>query len=198
MARMARKSAGSLGRYLSGFKRLLDRIDPREVEDLAGEITAAYREGRTVFLIGNGGSGSAASHFCEDLGKGTLTDFERQKRLRVISLTDNAPYILAWANDVGYECIFAEQLKNLARAGDLLVAISGSGNSRNVLRAVEYGNGIGMRTFGVTGYDGGKLRRLAQKGLHVPSFNMGEVEAAHAVVFHYLLDELRERFKGLS
>lgn len=198
MARMARRDAGSLGRYLSGFRRLLGRIDPREVEALADALADAYRQGRTVFLIGNGGSGSAASHFCEDLGKGTLTDFERQKRLRVISLTDNAPYILAWANDAGYECIFAEQLKNLARAGDLLVAISGSGNSANILRAVEYGNAIGMRTFGVTGYDGGKLRRLAQKSLHVPSFNMGAVEAAHAVVFHYLLDALRERFKNLS
>lgn len=195
---MVERSKGSLKRYLSGFRRLLGRIDPREVEDLARAIGDAYREGRTVFLIGNGGSGAAASHFCEDLGKGTLTDFERQKRLRVISLTDNAPYILAWANDVGYECIFAEQLKNLARAGDLLVAISGSGNSPNILRAVEYGNAIGMRTFGVTGYDGGKLRQLAQRSLHVPSFNMGVVEAAHAVVFHYLLDELRERFKNLS
>jgi len=193
---MPKNTTPSLKSYLSGFAKLLGKIDPKEVDALAGAIEEAYREGRTVFLIGNGGSGSAASHFCEDLGKGTLTDFERQKRLRVMSLTDNAPYILAWANDVGYERIFSEQLKNLARAGDLLVAISGSGNSPNVLRAVEYARSIGMETFGVTGYDGGKLRKMAGRSVHVPSFNMGAVEAAHAVVFHYLLDALRERFKS--
>jgi len=192
---MLKNAAPSLRSYLNGFAKLLAKIDPREVQALADGIAGAYRDGRTVFLIGNGGSGSAASHFCEDLGKGTLVDFERQKRLKVMSLTDNAPYILAWANDVGYDCIFSEQLKNLARAGDLLVAISGSGNSPNVLKAVEYAHAIGMRTFGITGFDGGKLRKMAQRSLHVPSFNMGAVEAAHAVVFHYLLDTLRERFR---
>ncbi len=195
---MPKNAAPSLKSYLSGFTKLLGKIDPKEVQALADAIEAAYRDGRTVFLIGNGGSGSASSHFCEDLGKGTLVDFERQKRLRVMSLTDNAPYILAWANDVGYDCIFSEQLKNLARAGDLLVAISGSGNSPNVLKAVEYAHKAGMKTFGITGYDGGKLRKKAQRFLHVPSFNMGAVEAAHAVVFHYLLDALRERFKSIA
>ncbi len=182
--------------YLAGFKKLLDRIGEEEVRALADAIEGAYREGRSVFIIGNGGSGAAASHFCEDLGKGTITDFERQRRLRVMSLTDNAPYILAWANDVGYDCIFEEQLKNLARPGDLLIAISGSGNSPNIIRAVRRAHRIGMETFGITGYDGGKLRRLARRSVHVPSFNMGEVEAAHSVVFHYLLDALRERFKS--
>jgi D-sedoheptulose 7-phosphate isomerase len=192
---MPKNEKMSLKSYVSGFTELLGKIDPAEVEALAGALEDAYREGRTVFIIGNGGSGSAASHFCEDLGKGTLVDFEKQKRLRVMSLTDNAPYILAWANDVGYDCIFSEQLKNLAREGDLLVAISGSGNSPNVLKAVEYAHQAGMRTFGITGFDGGRLRKEARQCLHVPSFNMGAVEAAHAVVFHYLLDALRERFK---
>jgi D-sedoheptulose 7-phosphate isomerase len=195
---MPKNATTSLKSYLSGFSKLLGKIDPREVQALADAIEEAYRHGRTVFLIGNGGSGSAASHFCEDLGKGTLVDFEKQKRLRVMSLTDNAPYILAWANDVGYDCIFSEQLKNLAREGDLLVAISGSGNSPNVLKAVDYAHKAGMMTFGITGYDGGKLRKRARQSLHVPSFNMGAVEAAHAVVFHYLLDALRERFKSIA
>jgi D-sedoheptulose 7-phosphate isomerase len=195
---MPKSEKMSLKSYVSGFTELLGKIDPAEVEALAGALEDAYREGRTVFLIGNGGSGSAASHFCEDLGKGTLVDFDKQKRLRVMSLTDNAPYILAWANDVGYDCIFSEQLKNLAREGDLLVAISGSGNSPNVLKAVEYAHQSGMRTFGITGFDGGRLRKEARQSLHVPSFNMGAVEAAHAVVFHYLLDALRERFKPVA
>jgi D-sedoheptulose 7-phosphate isomerase len=127
---------------------------------------------------------------CEDLGKGTLHDFEGQKRLKVMSLTDNAPYILAWANDEGYERIFVEQLKNFAEPGALLIAISGSGNSANVLRAVEYANANGMTTFGVTGYDGGQLKHISQKCLHVPSYNMGAVEAVHGIVFHYLVEAL--------
>lgn len=195
---MPKNEKPSLKSYLSMFAELLKKIDPAEVEALAGALEDAYRAGRTVFIIGNGGSGSAASHFCEDLGKGTLVDFEKQKRLRVMSLTDNAPYILAWANDVGYDHIFSEQLKNLAREGDLLVAISGSGNSPNVLKAVEYAHKAGLKTFGITGFDGGRLRKEAHQSLHVPSFNMGAVEAAHAVVFHYLLDALRERFKPVA
>src|SRR5262245_42227537 len=111
----------------------LARLNPAEVRALADAIHECYRHGRTVFLCGNGGSGSNASHFCEDLGKGTLRrqdfDNDQKKRLRVLSLTDNTPYILAWANDEGFERVFVEQLKNLAAPGDLLIAISGSGNS---------------------------------------------------------------------
>jgi D-sedoheptulose 7-phosphate isomerase len=188
----------SWNRYVERTTALLDLVDPIEVQALVDAICDAYRQEQLVFIVGNGGSGANASHLCEDLGKGTLTDFERQKRLRVISLTDNTPYILAWANDEGYERIFCEQLKNLAQVGALLIAISGSGNSPNVLRAVEYAQGYGMRTFGITGYDGGQLRALADQGLHVPSDDMGLVEAVHGVVFHYLVDALRERFAQLA
>jgi D-sedoheptulose 7-phosphate isomerase len=105
---------------------------------------------------------------------------------------------MAWANDEGYERIFCEQLKNLAQPGALLIAISGSGNSPNVLRAVEYANANGMRSFAVTGFDGGQLKKIAGDGLHVPSNNMGAVEAVHGVLFHYLVDALRERFARIS
>lgn len=179
--------------YRDDFFELIRRVDEREVEALIQAIHDAYNNNRFVFLIGNGGSGANASHFCEDLGKGTLTDFENQKRLKVLSLTDNTPYILAWANDTSYERIFIEQLKNFAEPDALLIAISGSGNSPNVLRAVEYANAQGMKSFGITGYDGGQLRQLAHQGLHIPSYNMGAVESAHMVVFHYVLDELRSR-----
>src|SRR5690606_15345673 len=151
-----------------------------------------------VFIIGNGGSGANASHLCEDLGKGTLTDFDNQKRLKVLSLTDNTPYILAWANDTDYERVFVEQLKNFAQPGSLLIAISGSGNSPNVLRAVEYANENGIRTFGISGYDGGRLKHLCQQNLHVPSFDMGAVESVHMVLFHYVLNTLKERFKAYA
>jgi len=187
----------SLTAYLDDVNRVMRLVDPKEVDGLIDLLTDAYTKGRFVFIAGNGGSGSNASHLCEDLGKGTVVDFERQKRLRVLSLTDNTPYILAWANDTGFDRVFVEQLKNLAEPGALLIAISGSGNSPNVLKAVEYANAHGMTTVGMTGYDGGRLAKLAQHRFHVPSTNMGVVEAVHAILFHHILDTLRERFQKL-
>jgi D-sedoheptulose 7-phosphate isomerase len=183
--------------FLQRVGEELLRVDPAEVQALAEVMYRTYREGRFIFVIGNGGSGSNASHFCEDVGKGTLRredfDDESKKRVRVLSLTDNTPYILAWGNDEGFERVFVEQLKNLASPGDLLIAISGSGNSPNVLRAVAWANEHGLRTFGCTGFGGGKLRRLAQQGLHVPLDDMGIVETIHLAAFHWVVDDLHRR-----
>ena len=187
--------------FLERVARELLRIDPAEVKALADAVYECYQSRRFVFLCGNGGSGSNASHFCEDLGKGTLRredfDDDTKKRLRVLSLTDNTPYILAWANDEGFERVFVEQLKNLASPGDPLIAISGSGNSPNVLRAVEWANRNGLKTFGCTGFGGGKLRGLAQRGLHVPLDDMGIVETIHLAAFHWVVDDLHRRI-GLN
>lgn len=180
--------------YLDQCDAVARGLDVDAIDRLVQAIEGAYRDGRCVFIIGNGGSGANASHLCEDLGKGTLSDFERQRRLKVISLTDNTPYILAWGNDVSYDCVFVEQLKNLAASGDLLIAISGSGNSPNVLRAVEWANARGLKTFAFTGYDGGKLRPMAADCVHVDNHNMGLVEAVHGIVFHYLIEVLKPRF----
>jgi D-sedoheptulose 7-phosphate isomerase len=183
--------------FLERVGQELLRIDPAEVKALADAIYDCYQKARFVFVIGNGGSGSNASHFCEDLGKGTLRrqdfDNDAKKRLRIISLTDNTPYILAWGNDEGFERVFVEQLKNLASPGDLLIAISGSGNSPNVLLAVEWANQHDLRTFGCTGFGGGKLRHLAQQGLHVPLDDMGIVESIHLTAFHWVVDDLHRR-----
>jgi D-sedoheptulose 7-phosphate isomerase len=183
--------------FLDRVGEELRRIDPTEVKALADAVYDCYERGRFVFVIGNGGSGSNASHFCEDLGKGTLRredfDNDRKRRLKVLSLTDNTPYILAWGNDEGFERVFVEQLKNLASAGDLLIAISGSGNSPNVLRAVDWANRHGLKTFGCTGFGGGKLRGLAQQGLHVPLDDMGIVESIHLTAFHWVVDDLHRR-----
>ena len=187
-----------LGQYLEDFNALLKKVDSKEVDTLADLIADAYKNDRFVFIIGNGGSGANASHLCEDLGKGTLHNFETQKRLKVMSLTDNTPYILAYGNDLGYDRVFVEQLKNFAQPGALLISISGSGNSANVLKAVEWANANGLKTVGITGYDGGKLRKLCHHGVHVPSHNMGAVESVHMVIFHYLLDTLYERFKTVA
>jgi D-sedoheptulose 7-phosphate isomerase len=175
----------------------LQRIDPEEVKALADAVYDCYLKGRFVFVIGNGGSGANASHLSEDLGKGTLRqqdfDDDSKKRLRILSLTDNTPYLLAWGNDEGFDRVFVEQLKNLASPGDLLIAISGSGNSPNILRAVEWANRIGLTTFGCTGYNGGKLREMAQRCLHVPLDDMGIVESVHLTVFHWVVDDLHRR-----
>jgi D-sedoheptulose 7-phosphate isomerase len=187
--------------FLERVGQELLRIDPAEVKALADAVYACYEQGRLVFLCGNGGSGSNCSHFCEDLGKGTLRrqdfDDDGKRRLRVLSLTDNTPYILAWGNDEGFDRVFVEQLKNLAGPGDLLIAVSGSGNSPNVLRAVEWANRHGLKTFGCTGFSGGKLRLLAQQGLHVPLEDMGIVESIHLTAFHWVVDDLHRRI-GLN
>jgi D-sedoheptulose 7-phosphate isomerase len=176
------------------FKEILDRVDGAEVARLVDLLAQKRRENRFVFIAGNGGSAANASHFCEDLAKGTLHDLERQRRLKAMSLTDNTPAILAWGNDEGYDRIFVEQLKTYASPGDVLVAISGSGNSPNVLAAVDWATEHGLITVGVTGFDGGRLRPKVAHALHVPVQNMGAAEAVHDVVFHYLVEALRERF----
>ena len=183
--------------FLERVGQEMQRIDAAQVKALADVMYECYEKGRMIFLIGNGGSGSNASHFCEDVGKGTLRredyDNDHKKRFRIVSLTDNTPYILAWGNDEGFDRVFVEQLKNLAGPGDLLIAISGSGNSGNILRAVEWAKAHQMKTFGCTGFSGGKLRTLAHQSLHVPLDDMGIVESIHLTAFHWVVDDLYRR-----
>jgi D-sedoheptulose 7-phosphate isomerase len=184
--------------YLKRLGEELLRIDPAEVTLLAETMWQRYEAGQMIFLIGNGGSGSNASHFGEDVGKGSLKlpddlTNDGKKRFRILSLTDNTPYILAWANDEGFDRVFVEQLRNLARPGDLLIAISGSGNSKNILAAVQWANRNGLTTFGCTGYTGGQLRSLAHHNLHVPLDDMGIVETVHLAAFHWVVDDLYRR-----
>ena len=173
------------------------RMDHASLERLAEAIVLRYKADGTVFLIGNGGSASTASHACEDFGKGSLRredfDNDSKQRLRVISLADSPAYLLAWGNDEGFDRVFLEQLKNLARPGDLLIAISGSGNSPNVLRAVEWAHKNGVGTFGMTGFSGGKLKTMANDCFHVDLNDMGLVESVHLVGIHWIVDELHRQ-----
>jgi D-sedoheptulose 7-phosphate isomerase len=178
--------------YLEKVQELLAGLAAPS-ERLIETLFEAFEEERTIFLVGNGGSAAAASHFGQDLAKGTLSSMQAKRRFRVIPLTDNVGFITALANDEGYDAIFEQQLRNLARRGDVLVAISGSGNSPNVLRAVEYARSIGMKSIGVTGFDGGKLRQLADESVHVPIEDMGMTEALHGVVFHLAMAQLRTK-----
>ncbi len=184
--------------YLRRMGDEIARLDPAPVQKLADLMWERYEAGRMIFLIGNGGSGSNASHFGEDIGKGSLKlpeDLQEngKKRFRILSLTDNTPYILAWANDEGFDRVFVEQLRNLASPGDLLIAISGSGNSANILKAVDWSNRNGVSTFGCTGYTGGKLQSLAHHNLHVDLCDMGIVETVHLAAFHWVVDDLYRR-----
>ncbi len=192
----------TLAEYLDRCADVFKQLDLSQAEQLSQDIYDAYEQGRFVYICGNGGSGANASHLCEDLGKSTLDpkDFtnDEVKRLKVLSLTDNTPYILAWGNDEGFDRIFLEQLKNFAQPKDVLIAISGSGNSPNVLNAVEWANRHDLITWGVTGYSGGKLRTLAQKSLHVPLDDMGLVESIHLVLFHWILNDVHARINRVG
>ena len=141
-----------------------------------------------------------ASHLGEDLGKGCLPQAdlrdESKRRLKVLSLTDNVGWLTALGNDCGYDQIFVQQLMNYGQPGDLVIAISGSGNSPNVLAAVDWANRHGLKTFGMTGYNGGKLKQMQQAGIHVPLDDMGMVESIHGCLMHWVIDDLYGRING--
>jgi D-sedoheptulose 7-phosphate isomerase len=183
--------------YLERLRTELTRVDADEVQQFSDLIYKAFEDGNTVFIIGNGGSACNASHLGEDLGKGCLRQEdlcdESRRRLRVLSLTDNVGWLTAIGNDCGYDQIFVQQLMNFGQPGDLLVAISGSGNSRNVLAAVDWANRHGMSTFGMTGFSGGKLKQMAHHGVHVPLDDMGMVESVHMCVIHWIIDDVHAR-----
>ena len=183
--------------YMARLHAELDRVDQAEIRQWADWIYEAWEREQFVYIFGNGGSGTTATHMSEDLGKSSLRECdlkdESKKRLKVMSLTDNLGWIMAVGNDVGYDQIFVQQLMNYGRPGDLCVAISGSGNSPNVLAAVDWANRHGLRTFGLTGFGGGKLKQMQQAGLHVPLHDMGMVESIHLCLFHWVLNDLFAR-----
>ena len=191
-----------LGDYIGRFQAELERVDQAEVRRMADLVYDAWDRGRFVYIFGNGGSGANATHMSEDLGKSTLRPAdlkdESKKRLKVMSLTDNLGWILAVGNDCGYDQIFVQQLMNYGRPGDLAIAISGSGNSPNVLAAVEWANRHGLVTVGLTGYDGGKLKKMQQFGLHVPLNDMGMVESIHLCLFHWVLNDVYARINRVG
>src|SRR5262245_58823092 len=182
----------NLPTYLERLNHEVARLNQADIQKWADLIFDAWKNDRFVFIIVNGGSGTTASHMSEDLGKSTLRTEDLlhpdKKRLKVLSLTDNAGWIMAVGNDVSYDQIFVQQLMNYGRAGDLLIAISGSGNSPNILRAVEWANDHQLITFGLTGYSGGKLKQVQQAGLHVDLPDMGMVESIHLCLFHWMLN----------
>jgi len=170
--------------YKADVLRAIETVDLEKVNEAIQILTEARDQDRRIFVCGNGGSASTASHFACDMVKGA--SFNREKRFRIMALTDSLPTITAYSNDVHYECVFVEQLKNFAEPGDVVMAISGSGNSPNVLRAVEYGNSIGCRTIALSGRNGGKLGPLAQLNIQASNPHMGRIEDVHMIVMHMI------------
>ena len=179
--------------YKSNLLTAIELIDLTKVDQIIETLKRARSEGRHIFVCGNGGSASTASHFVCDMVKGA--SYEREPRFKITSLGDNMATLLAYANDVGYDCVFAEQLKNFAGNGDVLIGLSGSGNSPNVLKAFEYANSVGCETIALTGRDGGRLGGMAKLHLNVGSPHMGRIEDAHMIVCHmvcyYFMDTER-------
>lgn len=175
--------------YLQDLRACFLELSLDRLEDVLRILLRAQQDGRKVFILGNGGSASTASHMACDLGKGASVP--GKPRLRVISLADNPALLTAWANDASYEVIFEEQLQNLLESGDVVVGISASGNSPNVVRAIEYAKRRGATTIGFSGFGGGRLRELVDTDVTVSSRNYGQVEDLHLVLNHILSQSLR-------
>ena len=175
-----------LKNYIDKLQLALSSLDLKTVEKSRSLVVNARERNSQIFLCGNGGSAATASHMANDLGKGASFGREKIDRFRVTALTDNVPWMTALANDVHYESVFSEQLKNLGEREDLLIAISGSGNSANVLNAVATARDLGMISIGWTGFGGGKLAAEADTAIIVDSYHMGRVEDIHTVLMHLI------------
>ena len=178
--------------YLDNVAALLGQVSKEDTKMIADLVMDAYRNGKQVFIMGNGGSAATASHLACDLQKGI--GFAGDKWFKVMAVTDNIPIMTAWANDADYSDIFANQLAPWIQEGDLVIGISGSGNSSNIIKAIEFANAKGAITAGMSGFKGGKLAKAAKYNVIVPSDNMQYIEDVHMVlshlIFRYLLEEI--------
>lgn len=179
--------------YLTQIIQTLHELPQQPLDRIAARLWAAYERDATIFVCGNGGSAATASHFACDLSKWTISP--RARRVRAIALTDNIPLLTAWSNDQGYADVFVEQLRALYRPGDVVFAISGSGKSPNVLRAVQWANAEGGETIGISGFDGGQLARMAAVSLRVDNYSMPQVEDIHSTLCHALAVNLGKQIE---
>lgn len=171
--------------YFERLKTTIDQIDKSELNNLMNVLEEAKEIGKQIFIMGNGGSSATASHYVCDFNKGV--SFGQEKRFKLICLNDNIPSLMAYANDLSFEDVFVEQLKNFYKEGDVVMGISGSGNSKNVLKAIRHANENGGITVGLTGYDGGELKRITRYGVHIPIDDMQIAEDLHMVLDHCMM-----------
>lgn len=179
----------SIDCYLAEIRDVLGGMETRTIEENVAILYEAWRKGRKVFLVGNGGSAATASHMANDLSKATIVP--GKPRMKAIALTDNISLISAWANDDCYESVFRQQLENLLERDDVVLAISASGNSPNILRAVEFARRQGSLTIGWTGKGGGRLTDIVDLAMHAPTDDVGMIESCHLILDHLVTRELR-------
>lgn len=180
--------------YLDELKKTLDSLDRSKISILIDELTNANARGGAIYIFGNGGSASTASHFAVDFNKGASENLSR--RFRFVCLNDNIPSVLAIANDIGYEEVYRFQLENFLKTDDLVIAISASGNSQNVLRAIEFANAKGVKTFALTGNNGGRLQEMASDSIIVPVDDIQKVEDIHLILNHLMMQIIKEWLEG--
>lgn len=174
-----------INEYYEREKKVIDALDRKEINDAMNVLLAAYERDATVYVFGNGGSSATASHMVCDFNKGTCQDLD--KKFRFVCLNDNLPILMAVANDDSFENVFLYQLKGKLRKEDVVLAISGSGNSHNVVKAVEYAKEVGAEIIAMTGYQGGKIRKMADHFLHAPVEDMQITEDIHMSFDHMIM-----------
>lgn len=171
--------------YFTKLKQTIDSVSVQDLNTLMNVLVEAKNAGKIIFIMGNGGSSATASHYVCDFNKGVSSN--QETKFKLICLNDNIPSLMAYANDLSFEDVFVEQLKNFFHEGDIVLGISGSGNSKNVLKAIEYANRHGGITIGLTGYDGGKLKNMVQYSMHIPVNDMQITEDLHMVLDHCMM-----------
>lgn len=181
---------GDIRGYLNGLKDVLDGMNIEEIQTVIEKLIQVQQRGGFVYIFGNGGSASTASHFVNDFNKGVSEKL--RKKFRFSCLNDSVSTIMAIANDVSYDQIFKVQLENYLTPDDLVIGISGSGNSRNIVAALEYANGLGAETIGLVGYDGGRVKEIATCSIHVPIHDMQKVEDVHMIMDHLMMFILKD------
>lgn len=181
----------SINYHLKENKTVIEKLfeSTNDIDKITRLIMDARDKRRTIFTIGNGGSGSTASHFVSDLLKTAITS--NDKRFSAISLVDNVPVMLAWSNDVSFEEIFTEQLRNFLNSGDIIIGFSGSGKSKNILKAFQYGKEHGAVCIGITGMSGGEFPKVCDVCLIVPSMDMLTIESLHLMICHSIVTAIR-------
>ncbi|MDA8566076.1 SIS domain-containing protein [Schleiferiaceae bacterium] len=180
--------------YIELVKSTLDALDAKALESLVDAFHSTYEKGGNIYTMGNGGSGASASHAAGDFLKGA--SYGLDKRFRMICLNDNLPSMMAIANDIGWESIFVEPLKNFLSSNDLVIGISGSGNSKNVVNAIEYANEQGATTVAMSGFKGGKISQIATIDVHAPVMDMEVTEDVHMVIFNIVKKQMMARLMG--
>ena len=182
--------------YFSELEQMMQAISLTDLQKVLSILEEAYHNGHRIFIMGNGGSAATASHFALDLAKNTI--MPGAPRLKAISLTDHVPLITAWSNDTHYEHIFAEQLANMIEAGDVVIGISASGNSPNVINAVKLAQQSRAATIGLLGATGGKLKSMVDAAVLAPGQNIEQEEDAHMILAHVITRHMREAVRSYA